>query len=917
MTAGLPHLVGREEELAALLDLLDAPDKLPAVAVIAGDPGIGKTTLRLAGVGSAAAGGYRVLSSRPSEAETGYSFAALTDLLGDAAGEVLPELPPIQRRALATALLLGEPELHADEYAVAAAFLGAVRLLADKGPLCLAVDDAQFRDAASLSALRYALARLDRVRVAAVLAVRGEVPEWVRRAVVEDRLRAIVVGGLSLGATHELVRARLATTFPRPTLIKLWETSGGNPFFALEIGAALQRRGGTLTAGQELPIPIALDELLRLRLEGLGADARDVAGAVAALADPTVSLVESAVGRRFESGLAGAFTAHVLERDVERLRFTHPLLGSAIEAHLTPSRRRSLHARLAEVVPTLEQRARHLALATAEPNRATAAILEEASQAAHRRGASVAAADLAEEALRLTPPEDAKDARRRLLLVADRNDLSGDTDRAIALLERARDEASAGVERAAILVRLADVQDDPRATVPLYRDALAEAGADDVLAATIHIRLAVAMAWDEGVERGLEHAELAVRAASRTDDAEIRCRALAAYGDWQFRAGRGIQRAQMDEAMALERSLAEWPLDRGPTDLFSRQLACAVDLEGARQLLLELRAAHARRDDADGAATAAWWLSFVEWRAGNWAAAGEYAADSFDTRTQLGRVMPGDRFPDALIAAHLGRVDEARTGAERDLAEAEAMGIRISVAGSTWLLGFLDLSRADPSAALVNLRRSYELRSAFMPEPAQRLELGDLLEALVATGELDEADEVIATWEERAETLDRAWALAILARSRGVLLAARGDLEGAFASFERALAQHARTEEPFQHARTLLALGATQRRAKRRAAARATLGEALDAFERLGSLLWAEKARAELGRIGGRAPSRSELTEAERRVAELVARGHTNREVAAALFVTEHTVEGALTRVYRKLGVRSRAELAVRLGRET
>jgi DNA-binding CsgD family transcriptional regulator len=114
----------------------------------------------------------------------------------------------------------------------------------------------------------------------------------------------------------------------------------------------------------------------------------------------------------------------------------------------------------------------------------------------------------------------------------------------------------------------------------------------------------------------------------------------------------------------------------------------------------------------------------------------------------------------------------------------------------------------------------------------------------------------------------------------------------------------------------LLALGATQRRAKQRAAARATLGEALAAFERLGAPLWAEKARADLGRIGGRAPSRGDLTESERRIAALVAEGHTNREVAAALFVTEHTVEGALTRVYRKLGVRSRGELAGRLGRE-
>jgi DNA-binding CsgD family transcriptional regulator len=372
----------------------------------------------------------------------------------------------------------------------------------------------------------------------------------------------------------------------------------------------------------------------------------------------------------------------------------------------------------------------------------------------------------------------------------------------------------------------------------------------------------------------------------------------------------------MDEAMTLERSLPSWPLDRGPTDLYSRQLVLAADLGTARQLLRELHDAHTKRSDADGASTVTWWLSLLEWRAGDWEAAERYAADSFEVRTQLGQVMPGDGFPGELVAAHRGRVDEARAGAEHDLADAEARGIRISVSGSAWILGFLELSLGDPGAALAHLRRSYELRSAFMLEPAQRLELGDFLEALVGAGELDEADEVVATWHERAQTLDRATTLAIVARARGLMLAARGDLESAFASFDDALRQHARSEDPFQHARTLLALGATQRRAKQRAAARATLGEALAAFERLGAPLWAEKARADLGRIGGRAPSRGDLTESERRIAALVAEGHTNREVAAALFVTEHTVEGALTRVYRKLGVRSRGELAGRLGRE-
>jgi DNA-binding CsgD family transcriptional regulator len=347
----------------------------------------------------------------------------------------------------------------------------------------------------------------------------------------------------------------------------------------------------------------------------------------------------------------------------------------------------------------------------------------------------------------------------------------------------------------------------------------------------------------------------------------------------------------------------------GPTEYFCHHLAWSAELERARKLLLELVDARRAQHDAGSEAWALWNLALLEWRAGNWDVADRYATESLDLRTQLGASQV-DEFPTATIAAHKGRVVDARALAHPSIAQGKAGPVEAEQAGNDWVLGFLALSLGDPAAALEQLRRSYERRNTFTYEPGQRLELGDLLEALIAVGELDEADEVLATWQDRADALDRAWALAILARCRGLLLAARGDLEGAFGCFERALAEHARSTDPFHHARTLLALGRTQRRAKRRAAARTTLDEALTAFERLGAPLWAEQARSELARIGGRAPSGGELTEAERRIAALVAEGSTNREVAAALFLTVHSVETALTRIYRKLDVRSRAELA-------
>jgi DNA-binding CsgD family transcriptional regulator len=905
------RLVGREQELGAIARLLDARDHLPGAVVLPGEAGIGKTTLWLAGIDAAADRGFRILSARPSGAETRFSFVGLADLLDDA-GAVVAELPPIQRRALEAALLLGKPEADADDRAVAAAFLAALRQLAGGSPICLAIDDVQWLDAASLAAVGYALARLDREPVAALLAVRGELPEWLRRAVPDERLRTVEVTGLSLGATHELLHTRLGATFPRPTLIRLWETSRGNPFFALELATALQRRGGTLAPGEELPIPSRLDELLHARIDGLGPQAREVAQAVAALADPTVALLEAALHDRCNPGLAEALDARILELDGEDVRFTHPLLGAAVVARQTPGSRRSVHARLAEVVPSAEERARHLALATVEPDGDVASILEEAADALRAGGAPAAAAELAEEALRLTPAAEPVDARRRLLAAADLHGRAGDTERGIALLETALTTAAPGLERATVLTHLAGVHPSAKASIRLYRDALAEAGDNAALQATINLSLAALLRWSEGVEQGFEHAVLAVRAASRADDESLRCRAIATHGELYFRSGRGIPAEEMEEALAIERSLPGEPLSDGATWARCEQLCWSADVDGAREFLSTVRATVEMQENPGARATILWFVAFNEWRAGNWEQADRFAVEAFDLFTQLGQLHAPYELPAALIAAHRGRLDDARARAEGAFARAVADGLGVAQSAHGWVLGFVELSAGNTEAALAHLRRSYELRNTFFLEPAARIELGDLLETLMVSGELEEAEEIITTWQERAGRLDRAWALAILARSRGLLLAARGDLDGAFASFERALAEHARSTDPFHHARTLLALGRTQRRAKQRGAARATLEDALARFERLGAPLWAEQTRAELARIGGRAPSNGELTEAERRIALLVAEGRTNREVAAALFLTVHSVETTLTRVYRKLEVRSRAELAHR-----
>ncbi len=923
MSVTVPHLPGREDELAALVDVLEAPDELFAAAVVVGEAGIGKTTLWLAASEEARRRGYLVLSCRPAEADAAFSFVGLADLIAGVVSDVLPELPRPQRRALEAALALSEADGEpADERVLAFAFLSALRKLAVGNRLVLAIDDAQWLDGPSLAMLRFAVVRLEAEPVTVILTARDEAPLWLRRGLPEARLRTIELGPLSVGALHELLRTRLGIVLPRPTLLRIWETSGGNPFFALELGSALERRGGRVGPGEELPIPSNREELVHERLDRLGAPGLDVARVAAALADPTVRLVEAAVGRRGEPGLDDAIEARILEVDGERLRFTHPLLRSAVWSRATPAQRRSLHARLAQVAPSAEERARHLALATLRPSREIAAVVEEAAESVHARGAAVGAAELAELAVRLTPAADVEDVRRRVLQCADRLSRAGDGGRAIALLEQAREAAPPGRARAAVLVHLAYTVadfDDRRKAVDLYREALAEAEGDDALEAEIHLGLADVVHATEDRHRALAHAKLAVRAASRVGDAALRCRTLATFGFLHFRVGRGIPRGQMEEALALERSLPQGPLTGAATLVLGFQLLWSGELERARRLLEEWRESLNARESADEA-HALWKLSILEWRAGNWELGARHAADSLAVRALFGHEGPDPiaELPAALIAAHQGRIEDARDRSERALALAEADGILVAESGHRWVLGFIELSRGDAAAALEHLEHAWELRdSVRLLEPGWRLDLADTLEALIAVGELAEAERKLVPWEKRALALDRSWALAITARCRALLLAARGDLPGAQAGFERALAEHARTQDPFQHARTLLAQGVTQRRAKQRRAARSTLEKALAAFERLGAPLWAEKARNELARIGGRAPSRGELTEAERRIAVLVAEGRTNREVAAALFVTEHTVEGALTRAYRKLGVRSRTELAHRLEDKT
>lgn len=305
-------------------------------------------------------------------------------------------------------------------------------------------------------------------------------------------------------------------------------------------------------------------------------------------------------------------------------------------------------------------------------------------------------------------------------------------------------------------------------------------------------------------------------------------------------------------------------------------------------------------------------LALAELRAGDWAAAVRYSKEGLALSRQTGdesRILAS--YPAALVDAHLARIEEACEAAEAGLASAERTHDRLGALRYRQVLGFVELSRSNPAEAHAQLAPAVEaLREMDVGELSVFPVLPDDIEALVALGELDEAEALVELLERKGTPLRRAWALAIAARGRALVLAARGDLAGARTSLERALVEHERLPDPFELGRTLLAQGAIERRAKRKRPAREALERALEIFDGLGAPLWAEKAAGELARIGGRRPSGSTLTPTERRVAGLVSDGGSNKEVAAALFVTTHTIEGHLSHIYEKLGIRSRIELA-------
>jgi DNA-binding CsgD family transcriptional regulator len=905
-------IIGRDPEIASLVSFLDETRSRATAIVLEGTAGIGKTTLWKWGCAEARSRGYRVLASRPAQSEASLSFAALSDLLGGVMDNVIASLPPPQHRALDVALLRAEPsDAVPDQRAVSMATLEAVRLLSGAGPVLLAVDDIQWLDTPSARVLEFAIRRLANEPVGVLLAVRvgrrpARAPD-LERAMAEDRVSRYRVGPLSVAALHHVLETRLDVLLARSTLLRVHEASGGNPLFALELARALAERGAAEPETEALPIPESLHRLVEARIARLPTRTREALLAAAALSSPTLSLVDRAVG---PASLVRAIGAGVVEADGDRIRFAHPLLASVVYSEASVEERRRMHRRLAEVVIDVEQRARHLALGSAGPDARVASALEDAARIARSRGAVDAAAELFELAARLTPAEEADLARVRKVEAATSREVVGDVGRARELLEQAVAGWPPGPDRARALIVLARAVDSDVRGAELLEQAQQEAEGDQPLTATIR----VSRAWNVLSHRfdpvaAEPHATAALAAAVHLGDEWLLSRSLSVAGIVDFLLGGTEALPLLQRAVGLESASVPLGVVRQPSYCLSNVLRWMDQFDAARDRLEWLRHLALELGGDASLYDILFELCELECWAGRYETARSYAEGMDEVAGMVGWAGSWAASARAMVEAHLGREQEVHVAAERALETTALHGdtrVHIKLLAT---LGFLAISQGDAALARSHLDRAAEL-TRNVREPSVMRFAADHIEALIAVGDVEDAGRHLDRLQAHVEARDRPWAAATAGRCRGLLLAATGQLQEAVQAMEGALKEHERLPMPLELGRTLLAQGEVRRRMRHKAAANRSLESALAIFEDLGAALWAERARTALRRVGLRPAAPLDLTETEKRVADLAAAGKTNRQIAQSLFVSPKTVEANLARVYRKLGVGSKAELA-------
>ncbi|MET7274481.1 LuxR family transcriptional regulator [Streptomyces flaveolus] len=916
-------VIGREAPFGAAREQLTRGGSV----LLHGPAGIGKSTVLRTLATEYARTARTVLRCSATESESHLPFLALADLLGPVLDDVSGALPAAQRTALESALTgRGESTLQRDGLALRLAVLSALRALAAEGPVLVVADDLQWLDPASTELLGFAARRLGDTPVRLLCAVRTDGQEYGQeydrhlRASPPDT-RAVRLDPLTRAQVSALLDQRGFSGLPRSTVRDIHRTSGGNPLFALELGRALAESPTPPRPGEPLPVPTSLRALVLSRLEMLSEEARRTLLVASAGARPTPALLHAAGRVNAEAETAQAAELGLLATDPEgpAVRFAHPLISAALYAEAPAPERRAAHAALSTAASDPIERARHLALATTGTDPEVAARLAEAAALARDRGAPSVAASLGLLAARHTPADSAPGPDGRRLQAAEDAITAGEVDLARDVAREVLTRATAPGERVRAWMVVIEAAGQAIGDVDaVFPQALADAGDDPRLLALVHYQLAWRGLVVQGdFAQGREEAAHAARLAARAGDRSTELLALA------FQAQAETLMGHPDAPVTIERARQE-PQDprvachhNGAGSSRFRWLVMSDRLAEARNTVTALLREVRRRGMAESEVHYLRFLSETELHAGHCGRALELARESLTLARDAGIGEGAGAMQAALAEAAGGDVERALTLAREAVRRAEEDGDAVYLSRALAALGHAHLVAGDAGAAVDALRRVRELEAgAGITDPARGRWQGDLAEALVRTGQPAEAQEVIEVTRAHALRLGRGSVLAVLDRAEARLRAARGEHRSAVARLVSARDRLAELGFGLEEARAAFALA--ELRAGRPGPV--SYDEAARLFRRCRALPWLRQVEAAVAaraaaaepapvRLAAAPDCLAGLASMERQVASLVMEGATNREIAARLFVSVKTVEATLTRVYRKLGIRSRVDI--------
>ena len=898
-------LIGRKAERAALRALVEAAARGEGGALlVTGEPGMGKTTLLL-DVVERGEGGSTTLRASGREPEADLPFATLAELLRPVVGE-LESLPAPQAGALRRALALEQADAVVDGLAVGVATLGVIATLAARNPLLVVVDDLQWVDGPSRTAILFVARHLSRIHVALLCAAReGELPEG-------HELPRLELAALRAREAGELLAEATRVPLDRAVRRRLLEVSQGNPLALVELPTALSdaQLSGDAPLGEPIEVNGGIERTFGARVARLPERTRRaLLVATAAGSGAGVSIVEAlrADGLDLVDLKPAELDGLVLTADGDVV-FRHPLIRSVVYHREPIEARRGVHALLADVEQDPDRRAWHLAAAAVAPDEGAARELDAAAGRALARGAPASAARAFAVAADLSTVDEGRGLR--LARAARAAHRAGDVPGAGRYVTAARDVASDPTTLADLLLvesdlrmRSGDLEGAHRALVAQAESMIQvdrrRAATMLLLAAKLRVYRLEAPEAAQEVERALgilEHDErelihLVALSMSHAVAGASDARELA------LSAAEAAARSPHGHAHTLGIAwpltwLEEYDVAREVTDR-----AIAVQRESG--FLLYLPQALMPRAELD-------------FRTGHWDSALQSCSEALALFEETHQ--PSEAAAAAALLARMhaarGGADECRALAQQALASDVEFGLRTSASYALAALGLLALGSRTPGEAIAPLETVERiLVSGSVGEPWLLLSTPDLVEALAHAGNAARAAQVLRDFEARLEGRGRVSASAAAARCRGII-----DAGGWQDAFEEALALHEEVPTPFERARTELCYAERLRRARKRAEARDRLRAAVEVFDGLGAVPWAERARAELRASGERARRSTTpvnaLTQQELAVARLVVSGATNREAAATLFVSPKTIEFHLANAYRKLDVRSRTELA-------